>query len=254
MAARKKAVAKRGSTALVTDDRPDFMGEGSGRGQEGVGVDDLTIPRLSIIQDLSPQRKKNDPAYIDGADSGMMFNSVTNELYGDAVKFVPCFYRKEWVVWKHQDEGGGFNGAFATQAEASDFMKANDMIGPLTKKGEPLYEANDTGQQFGIILHEDGRMEEVCISLSKSKRKIDRQFNTQIKLAGGDRFEKVYEVSAVEDQNAAGQDYYNFHTHPLGYVNQETYVAAEKLYDAISAGERDVNRNPDSGQTTSDEF
>ncbi len=245
--ARAKAVAKKESANLVNPVRPDFMGDGN-RGQEGVGVDDLTIPRLGLIQDLSPQRKKTAPEYIEGAEEGMLFNTVTNALYGDAVKFVPCFYRKEFVIWKSQNAGGGFNGAYSTESAARHEMEERDFNGKLDEKGEPLYDINDTGQQFGLLMHDDGTMEDIVISLSKSKRKVDRQFNTMIKMAGGDRFEQVFEVSAVPDQNAAGQDYFNFGVHPIGYCNEATYLRAEAMYESISSGDRDVNRDPEGGK------
>ena len=38
--------------------RPAFMDPSSTRGSEGVGIDDITIPRVDVLQALSPQRKK----------------------------------------------------------------------------------------------------------------------------------------------------------------------------------------------------
>jgi hypothetical protein len=238
-----KAIKKSGK-GMVSDKRPKWMDEANSRGQEGVGVDDLTIPRLSIIQDLSPQRKKQDPQYIEGADSGMLFNSVTNLLYGVAVVFVPCFYRKEWVIWKSQNSGGGFLGAFKTEHQARVEWREKGYEGKIDKKGEPEYEINDTGQQFGLIAHENGTVEDIVISMSKSKRKIDKQLNTLVKMAGGDRFGKMYKISAVSDQNSAGQDYFNFAVEAMGFIeSEETYRRAEAMYEAVSSGERDVNRD-----------
>ena len=75
-----KKIAKKEETGIVlSEDRPDFMGN-SQRGSEDVTIDDLTIPRVDIIQDLSPQHKKNKPEYIEGAEVGMLFNTVTGKL------------------------------------------------------------------------------------------------------------------------------------------------------------------------------
>ncbi|MCK5346606.1 MAG: hypothetical protein KAR20_24520, partial [Candidatus Heimdallarchaeota archaeon] len=53
--------------------------------------------------------------------------------------------------------------------------------------------------------------------------------------------------SAVEDQNAAGQDYFNFGVEAMGFVmNEDTYRRAEAMYESISSGVRDVNRDSDS--------
>jgi hypothetical protein len=240
----KKSTAKQ--LAVAQEKMPAFMDSDTKRGQEGVGVDDLTIPRLQLIQDLSPQRKKNDPQYIEGAEEGMMFNSVTKALYGEEVIFIPCYYRKEWVIWKSQSEGGGFIGAFPTQASALKEFREQELEGEVDKKGNPVYEINDTGQQFGLIVNEDGTTEDIVLSLSKTKRKVDRQLNTIIKMAGGDRFSRMYKIKAVQDENSAGQNFYNFAVDLMGYVgNEETYRRAEGLYEAISEGQRDINRDED---------
>jgi hypothetical protein len=242
--AKAKEVMKNEPSEMISAEMPAWMKSDSVRGQEGVGVDDLTIPRLSLIQDLSPQRKKSDPAYIDGADSGMLFNNVTLKLYGESVVFVPCFYRKEWVIWKSQNSGGGFQGSFSSEKEALAEFREKDYEGKIDKKGDPEYEINDTGQQFGIVVHENGFTEDIVISLAKSKRKVDRQFNTLVKMAGGDRFSKMYKISAVGDQNAAGQDYFNFGVTAMGFVADEAlYNKAVAMYEAVSAGSRDVNRD-----------
>ena len=240
--ARKNSGKQLATTAQ--DKMPAFMDSESDRGQEGVGVDDLTIPRLQLIQDLSPQRKKNDPQYIGGAEEGMMFNSVTHELYGEDVVFIPCYYRKEWVIWKAQSEGGGFCGAFGTEREAKREYNEQDYGGKVTKKNDPMYEINDTGQQFGLLVHDDGRTEEIVLSLSKTKRKVDRQLNTIVKMAGGDRFSRMYKVAATQDTNGAGQEFYNYSVSLLGFVSsEEMYRRAEKLYEAIASGQKDVKRD-----------
>ena len=202
-----------------TDQMPAWMNENDARGQEGVGVDDLTIPRLQLIQDLSPQRKKNDPQYIEGAEEGMFFNTVTFALYGASVIFIPCFYRKEFVIWKSQSEGGGFLGAYPTEREAKNEFNEQGYSGQVDKRGNPIYEINDTGQQFGLLVNPDGKTEEIVLSMSKTKRKVDRQLNTIIKMAGGDRFSRMYQIKAVQDTNGAGQEFFNMSVELMGYVS-----------------------------------
>lgn len=97
--AKSNAVTKVEAFA-VTDDIPEFLKKGSNRGAENVGSEDVIIPRIELIQALSPARKKSDPAYIEGADEGMMFNNVTRELYGLEVMVVPVYYQKQFLVWK----------------------------------------------------------------------------------------------------------------------------------------------------------
>lgn len=242
MMSKKEVATKNNGELIISDTVPNFINKDSMRGQENVSVDDLSIPRLDVIQALSPQRKKSDPAYIDGAEEGMLFNSVTCSLYGTEVFFVPVYFRKEFLIWKDRESGGGFAGAYPSRAEA---VAAQETLGEL-------YDVVDTAQHFGMIVHADGSLEEVVVSMAKSKMKASRQLNTLCKMTGGDRFSSVYRISAIEVNGEKG-DYFNFKIDRVGYVTEEIYRAGEKLYDAVSSGERDVSRTYDTEAEETDE-
>ena len=231
--AGKKVVKKAESAVALSDTRPDWA-DGN-KGNEEVGFDDLTIPRLDVIQDLSPQHKKNKPEFIEGAEPGLLFNTVTKVLYGSSVKFIPVYFRKEWVIWKDIKAGGGFRGAHASQQEAVNALTELDDADQC--------EIQDTAQHFGLIVHADGRTEDIVLSMSKSKMKPSRQLNSMVKIRGGDRFGSLYEISAVEAQNAANQDYWNLGVKPLGYVSKALHAAGEHLYDQVKLGQKDVQRD-----------
>ena len=246
MVAKKKAVVKRkGTEVAISEERPDWMGD-SERGSEEVGIEDVTIPRLDVLQDLSPQCKKNKPEYIANAEPGLLFNTVTKILYGGAVMFIPVYFRKEWVIWKDIKAGGGFRGSHETQALAVE------ALGEIEDAEQ--CEIVDTGQHFGLIVHKDGAVEEAVISMSKSKMKVSRQLNSMAKIRGGDRFSTAYEIKAVEDQNAAGQDYWNLSVKPLGYVSEELFEKALKLYEAVKLGTKDVDHGEDPKKGEDREF
>ena len=234
-----KAIAKKGSTDMFSNDVPDWMND-AGRGQEGVGMEDLSIPRIEIVQSLSPERKKNDPQYIDGAEEGLLFNTVTRSLYGEQLTFVPVYFRKEFVIWRLRDMGGGFRGAYDTHAAADHAL--NQMDDPEN------HEILDTAQQFGLVVLPESTVdepvtEEVVISMTKSKMKASRQLNTMVKMGGGDRFSRAYQLSTMSVDGPKG-DYYTYSVKQLGFVNEALFRRAESLYEAIREGQRDVNRDP----------
>lgn len=240
-----KTIAKKDSNEMVFDEtRPDYVNPDGGRGQENVGLEDVTIPRLDVLQDLSPQRKKNDPAYIDGAEEGMLFNTVTGELYGDSIFFIPCYYKKEWLIWKLQGAGGGFNGSFATEDEAKAEFAAQGFYEEVYEdKGQKIcaYEIVDTANHFGLVFSSADNVNEICLSMSKSKMKVNRSFNTLVKLAGGDRFSRVYKISAVEDTNKANQSFYNMKITSMGYAPEPMFLLGEKMYESMSSSEKQAN-------------
>ena len=209
------------ATALVGDEMPDFLrGKGGARGQENVGIEDLVIPRLEVVQDLSPCRKRNDPSYIEGAQEGMLYNNVTRQLYGEAVLVVPVGFVKEWLIWRDRDSGGGFRGAFATAADARQAIMAMD-------DGDDC-EIVDTNQQFCLLINDDG-CEEIVVSMAKSKAKVSRKWNALIRMSESDSFSRVYRLSAVPDTNAKNQSYYNLSVSLAGFPSLEVYQRAEKM-------------------------
>jgi len=252
--AKSKEVTVASQTALA--ERPSYLGEES-RGSEEVTIQDITIPRLSMVQDLSPQRKKNNAEYIEGCEEGMTFNTVTNELYADPVIFVPVYFRLEWLVWKHRDAGGGLQGVCATQDEAVALVAGHPLAGQVTEKQEPVLEVQDTAQHFGLLLDpnspaEDPRATEIVVSMSKSQLKPSRQLNSQVRIAGGDRFERYYRLSAVQVDGARGE-YYNWKVEQLGFVAEKVFAQAEALYESVVSGKRDVERDDTTSQEEEDD-
>ena len=115
---RNKAVAQKRSQDVISGDVPDYIKQGQTRGSENVTTEDLVIPRLEIAQALSPCIDKTDSAFIEGCEPGMLFNSVTRELYGESVIFVPVLFKPEYLLWRDRKKGGGFGGSYDTKAEA----------------------------------------------------------------------------------------------------------------------------------------
>lgn len=245
MATRKKEVATAKVGAVA---RPSFMKDDSSRGNESVTSKDMAIPRISIIQDLSPQHKKTKPEYIEGAEPRMLFNTATGTLYGHDILAVPVLFRVEWILWKDIDSGGGFLGSYSTEAEAAAAKSE------LPEDEQRNVEVVDTAQHFILIVGEDGEsLEQAVISMSKSQMKVSRKWNTMITSAGGDRFERIYKMEVVEDQNKQGQEYYNWKPTQLGYVTEDMYKTAERMYDAVKSGAMDVKRDDTSPQTSAPE-
>lgn len=238
MATGKQVTKKEESTSLFLDDRPDHVGT-TRRGSEGVSAEDMSLPRLEMIQDLSPQRKKSEPQYIPGAEEGMAFNTASGELYGTEVTIIPVFFRKEYLLWRDRKAGGGFGGAFSSMEEAED---------ERDKKESPdEWQINDTQQHFCLLMHPDCtpdnlHVEEVVLSLSRTKMKAGRKLNTLVQQAGCDRWGRAYKFSVVQDSNQEGT-FFNWQVKQLGFTPKFLADLAERVYEAVKAGTKDVSRD-----------
>jgi hypothetical protein len=225
-----KAVAKVKGTAVAA--APAYIKKGGGRGNEAVQTSDVIIPRIEVVQALSPCLKKQDPAFIAGSEVGDLFNSVTRKLYGPSVTVIPVLFTKEYLVWRDRKKGGGFRGAHPTVQEA------NARIAEEQKPEE--FEAMETAQQLVLVVNEDGTTDEAVISMSRTKLKVSRQWNSLIRLNGGDRFSRAYTLFSTDDSNANGDDFKNFGIQLLDFPTEAQYKAAEKLYESIKTGARKV--------------
>jgi hypothetical protein len=245
--ANEKSVATRAGTGLMREaDVPDYIKKGRGRGNEEVSTSDVLIPRIELVQALSPCIDKNDPAYIEGAEQGMFFNSVSRELYGERVTVVPVFFQKQYLVWKDRKKGGGFRGAHNSAVEAAA------RIAEEPEKDRADFEAQETAQQLVIVIKEDGSTEEAVISMARTKLKVSKQLNSMIRMAGGDRFSRQYDIFGVQDSNDRGEKYWNIGITPNGFPHQEAYQKAEALYEAIASGHRKVNVDVDGADADAD--
>jgi hypothetical protein len=244
--AKGQAVVKQESFEVVTNEIPDFLKQGN-RGAENVGTDDVIIPRIELIQALSPVRKKSDPSYIEGAEEGMLYNNVTRTLYGNEVTVVPVYYTKQFLVWKDRKAGGGgsngFRGAFATK-ELADRAIAD--------LAEEALEVSDTAQHFVLVRNGDD-WQEAVISMAKSKIKVSKRWNSLMRLTNTDSFSRAYKLSATTETNARNESYFNFNVAALGFVNKDLYERAEKLYETIRAGGVKVSNDYDGEVTESAE-
>lgn len=222
-----KEVTKTGDKGALAV--PSYIKQGMNRGSELQTMDDQVVPRLGLIQDLSPQHKKNKPEYIPGAEPGMLFNTATQKLYGTELVLVNVFFDKEYLLWRDQEAGGGFGGAFRTMADAE--------AARLSKDDPDEWEVNDTAQHYCLIQDEEtGEIEPIVVSLSKSKMKASRPWNSLIQALGGDRFSRTYEIVTVEDQNDNNQDYWNIKARHVGFPSEELYHKAEEFYEFIKSG------------------
>lgn len=238
----KNQVAVKEEFEIVTNEIPDFMKQGN-RGAENVGTDDMIIPRIELIQALSPVRKKSDPAYIEGAEEGMLYNNVTRTLYGTEVTVVPVYYTKQFLVWKDRKAGGGgsngFRGAFASK-ELADRA--------IAELAEEALEVSDTAQHFVLVRNGDD-WQEAVISMAKSKVKVSKRWNSLMRLSNTDSFSRAYKLSATTETNARNESYFNFNVAALGFVNKDLYERAEKLYETIRTGAVKVSNDYD-GEVT----
>ena len=74
---KEQTLTKKSNNALAA---PVFEADAN-LGMENVVQDYLALPFLKILGQLSPEVNKRDGKYVEGASPGMIFNSVTGDLF-----------------------------------------------------------------------------------------------------------------------------------------------------------------------------
>lgn len=99
--ARKKntAVTKQQTGGSVV---PSFMEEDVGKGAEDLGSDAIEIPRIKLLQKISPELDDNEDLR-----AGQWFHTVSEDELGDELRFVPCYLTRAFILFRPRKDGGG---------------------------------------------------------------------------------------------------------------------------------------------------
>ena len=98
-------VKKKEAGALATN----MFEADADKGSQNMGQDDLALPFLKVLGQLSPEVNKRDGKYVEGAEPGMILNSVTNEVFDGTkgVDVLPVFYERKYVEWADRGDSRG---------------------------------------------------------------------------------------------------------------------------------------------------
>lgn len=258
MAAEKKNTVNKVEEHPVAthEELPEYLKGKDGMGSENVGMKHVTIPRLSVLQKLSPQLDESKPNYIHGAKEGDIINTLTSDNYGKEILFVSAFFREEWMVAVDQKQGGGggkgFRGIYLTEEEAQDHIRLKN------DKNENLI-VTELGVHYGIVLDEArNAVTMIALPMKSSQLKESRRMNGLIKQKGGPQWAAAWKLETHTETNAAGQSYKNYKVTPTaGFTPKAVAEACEVLWKQISGGlakmdETGLGSDPDAAPDRTD--
>ena len=89
------------------------------KGSQNMTQEDLALPFLKVLGQLSPEVNKRDGKYVEGAEPGKIINTVSNELYM-SINVLPVFYKRQYIEW--QDRGTSTGAPVAIHEADSDII------------------------------------------------------------------------------------------------------------------------------------
>lgn len=207
----KNEVAVKEESKVVALPNTTAFEQFAGGGFSEVTTDDLAIPFIRILAQLSPEVNKRDGKYIQGAEAGMLFNTVLGKAWDgeEGVLVVPCHYSKRFLEWRPRSSGGGFVSSYTPEEAATMRTTRNDRNEDILPNGNLL---TPTAQFFVLFIHEEG-VQPSLIAMSSTQLKKARKWLTQMQAmtAKGKNgtytlpmFSHVYRVKTVAESNDKG--------------------------------------------------
>ena len=202
MSEETRDVAKKQGGAVATID---FV-QDSGMGLENIDRDDLAIPFLKLLQSGSDETKKRHAKYVDGAEAGMFYNTVTKKLYDGekGILVVPVFYKMTYPEWAPFERAEG---------RPIHPDRGPEIMSQTTKAGnkDVLSNGNEiikTANHFVIINGE--RPEKALMTMKSTQLKVSRQWNSLMenefendpksgKSLQAPTFSRIYKLNSVEN-------------------------------------------------------
>ena len=218
-------------------------------GFENIDQESLALPILKLLQNGSGEAQKRNANYVEGAEPGMFFNTVTRKLYDGekGIQVIPCHYRLEYQEWADFGTGSG--------RPENIYPASSDILSKTTKDAngkDRLPNGNyiqKTSQHF-VIITDGNSAETALISMYSSQAKVSRKWNSMmmsITKNGKDGpytpppFSHYYKISSVEN-TGKGNQWYGYNIVKAGEVTDaNVYKRAKTFYESCRRGDSSVN-------------
>ena len=223
--------------------------------------EDLALPFLKILGQLSPEVNKRDGKYVKGAEPGMIFNSVTGELYDGAkgIQVVPCHYKLEYIEWRDRGEGSG--APVAIHSSSSDVMTKTTRDASFKDRLPNGNYIERTASHFVIV---NGQTPSTALIAMKSTQlKISRKWNSMmagIRLKGKNglftpaSFSHIYQLKTIQQSNDKGT-WFGWEVSKIGPVQDTTlYQQAKTFAENVSKGDVKVKHGDTTQKQTKTHF
>ena len=218
-------------------------------GFDNVDSNSLALPFLKVLGQLSPQVTQGDSQFIAEARPGMIYNTVTNELYDGSkgIRVIPCFYKLEYLEWKDRDKGA--------VAPINVYPADSDIMSKTTRdeKGKDRLEngnyVEETASHYIMVVEPD-KSSTALLTMKSTQRKKSKKWNSMMmsvtakKKDGGiykpATFTQVYNLKSVLEKNNLGS-WYGWDIQHVGAVPNKTLLdAAHDFYKSCSGGKVNV--------------
>ena len=211
------------------------------QGAQNISQEDLALPFLKILGQLSPEVNKRDGKYVEGAEPGKIINTVTNELF-DSINVIPCHYKRQYIEW--QDRGTSTGAPVAIHEAGSDIINQTKRDASYKDRLPNGNYLDNTANHFVLVLGKSPST--ALISMKSTQLKISRKWNSMmmgIKMQGKNglftppTYSHIYNLKTVQMSNDKGT-WFGWDVSKVGPVaSKEDYEMAKGFATSVGKGE-----------------
>ena len=227
----------------------------AGQGIANIKQEDLALPFLKVLGQLSPEVNTRDAKYVKGAQPGMIINTVTAELYDGekGIDVLPVYYKRQYIEWQDRGESKG--------APVNIYDAGDDIPKTTRDKGNKDRLANgnyleNTVSHFVILLGKTPTT--ALISMKATQLKISRKWNSMmmgIKMQGKNglftppTYSHIYKLKTVQQSNDKGT-WFGWDVSKVGPIQDKTVYEIAKQF-ALRIGKGEVVAKHGTDESTS---
>lgn len=215
-------------TAMFAKDRKGF--------EEPINPGEITIPRVKLLQGLSPEVQENPKQFY----AGLLISSITKETLTET--FIPIKRMPNtWVRFNPRDtKAAGF---VPDVKPGAVVWKSNDPKDPRviedTKFG-PNGEAPVATAFLNFLCYFEGFTLPLLLSFGRTSYQAGKDFLTMAFGFGGDMFSRKYKLVSKQVTNDKGT-FNVLNITPAGKVSEDELAIGQALYDAFGGAELKVH-------------
>lgn len=217
---------------------------------------DVLVPRVKLLQALSPEVEK-----FDNAKAGQFWHTLASELIGSELRFVVIMSRKRYILFAPRDDARGI---LARADDAKHWNPANaEFEVKLKGVGKPvIWKTADTVSESGLAEYgtfnphdpDDNRpaatliyeylifmpdypdMSPALFSLSRSSIKPGKDLNGKILMRSNKvpQFGQVYKATIMKDKSPEGE-FFNWQFLSHGHADQDVFEHCSSLAEHYKA-------------------
>lgn len=195
-------IIQKPQTELATLD--DFKAVG-GTGYEDVRASDILIPRLTILQSMSPQVNQNKPEYDKNARVGDVYDIGLQERFPEGIEIVVAHFKTVWVEWSPERSAKPPIAVYEDETILKKAERSSDSWQLVLPNGNPLVE---TAQFYAINLttpeHRRSFLPMSSTQLKKAKLLVTWSQAERVNDTMPPMFWRSYFLTTVPERNNKG--------------------------------------------------